>query len=74
MSESMDRNLKFHERMAIHGHILVCKGCHHIKKQLSLVGTAIKHQRELAKEISAEDLHLSPEAKARIKQRLTDSN
>ena len=72
MSESIDRKLRLHEWLAIRGHVLVCKGCRMAKKQLAIVGAALKRQRESSEGLSPEQLQLSPQARARIKQQLSD--
>lgn len=65
-SESMDRKLQMHERLAIRGHHLVCWSCRQFEKQLWFMRKVFEasSQRELA---SLDD---GPKLDDEVKQRL----
>ena len=70
VSESMDRDMAFHQRLAIRAHLLVCKFCSRYRKQLLFIRAALQLQEE--REGSHDPtIRLTPEARRRIKDGLS---
>lgn len=73
LSDSFDRKLAWHERVALRGHLFVCTVCPALHRQLKQVQSLTKRVRQLEKESFATDLtqvpapKLSEEARARLK-------
>ena len=70
VSESLDRELPFSQRLGIRIHFLMCKICPEAKKQMLFIKEAMGR---LAAEITGQesDVYLSPEARDRIKLALS---
>ena len=67
ISESMDRDLPFMQRLGIRGHLLMCKHCTRYRRQLLFIRDAIQHYLdEIENEESVPPASLSPEALERI--------
>ena len=49
-SESFERKLLLHERLALQGHVLVCWSCRQFGKQLRLISQAFQKLHQLEKE------------------------
>lgn len=45
-SESLERKLRLHERLAIRGHQLGCWSCRQFEKQLRFMRNALRHLKE----------------------------
>ncbi len=71
MSDSLDRQLTWSERLALKGHQAVCRGCRRARRQLLILQQAIRKSLDIA--AAAGDQTLSPEARDRIRQALKDS-
>ncbi len=71
MSDSLDRRLTWSERVALKGHVAVCRGCRRARQQLLILRQTIRKSLEIAS--AAGDEMLSPEARDRIRQALKDS-
>ncbi len=69
-SDAMDRQLRWHERMALGGHFLVCRVCRKLRQQLNFLGSANQYSTKDTPEI--ENCHLSPDALHRIRERLEE--
>ncbi|WP_186776246.1 anti-sigma factor family protein [Rubripirellula reticaptiva] len=67
MSESLDRRLRLHERMALHGHLFACRSCPVLKRQLDLI-------RRISGRNSDPNVTLSESAKQRCKAAIRDAN
>ena len=67
ISESMDRDLTFMQRLGIRAHLLMCKHCTRYRRQLLFIRDAIQHYLdEVENEESVPPVSLSPEALERI--------
>ena len=67
ISESMDRDLPFMQRLGIRAHLLMCKHCTRYRRQLLFIRDAIQHYLdEVENEESVPPVSLSPEALERI--------
>ncbi len=71
MSDSLDRRLTWSERVALKGHVAVCRGCRRARRQLLILQQTMRKSFESAD--AASDEMLSPEARDRIRQALKDS-
>ncbi len=71
MSDSLDRQLSWSERMALRGHVAVCRGCRRARRQLLILQQAMRKSLDVAD--AAGDEMLSSEARDRIRQALKDS-
>ncbi|MGB7327797.1 MAG: hypothetical protein WBD31_23165 [Rubripirellula sp.] len=67
MSESLDRRLRLHERVALRGHLVACRSCPMLKRQLGLI-------RRISGRNSAPNLLMSEAAKQRCKSAIRDAN
>ena len=71
ISESMDRQLPFGQRMALRMHLFMCKLCSRYRRQMVLIREAMRHYLE---EIEPSEpfvaISLSPEAREKIKRAL----
>lgn len=67
----MDQTLPLHERMMISMHLWMCKYCRRLKKQMLIIRKAVQAE-DLRDESDGSALSLPPDAKERIKQKLTD--
>lgn len=67
ISESMDRDLPFLQRIGIRAHLLMCKHCTRYRRQLLFIRDAIQHYLdEIENEESLPPVSLSPEAVERL--------
>lgn len=67
ISESMDRDLPFMQRLGIRAHLLMCKHCTRYRRQLLFIRDAIQHYLdEIENEESVPPVSLSPEALERL--------
>jgi hypothetical protein len=67
-SEAMDRRLSFFEKLGLRLHLLLCKWCRRYGAQLKFLRSAARQCQEHE---SGQGPHkLTPEARARIKQKL----
>ena len=71
MSDSLDRRLTWVERVALEGHVAVCRGCRRARRQLLILQQTMRKSLDTAD--AAGDEMLSPEARDRIRQALKDS-
>ncbi len=71
MSDSLDRHLTWSERVALKGHVAVCRGCRRARLQLLILQQAIRKSLQIA--YTAGDEMLSSRARDRIRQALKDS-
>ena len=76
VSESMERKLSFRQRVGVRIHLLMCSLCSRFRRQLLFL-------REIAQQLDDQTdrhdephdaLHLSPEARLRIKKALQDED
>ncbi len=71
ISESMDSELTFGQRMAVRMHLFMCKFCSRYRRQMVLIREAMRHYLE---EIEPSEpllsTTLSPEAREKIKRAL----
>lgn len=68
MSDSLDRRLAGWERVALWGHVVVCRACRTARRQLHILQRGLRDS--LGEGGAAGDEALSPEARDRIKQAL----
>lgn len=67
ISESMDRDLPFMQRLGIRAHLLMCKHCTRYRRQLLFIRDAFQHYLdEIENEESVPPVSLSPEALERL--------
>ncbi len=71
MSDSLDRRLTWVERVALEGHVAVCRGCRRARRQLLILQQTMRKSLDNAS--AAGDEMLSAEARDRIRQALKDS-
>ncbi|HSH96803.1 MAG: zf-HC2 domain-containing protein [Methylophilaceae bacterium] len=71
ISQSLDRQLTLGERLSLRFHLVFCDMCTAFKRQLGVIGSAVKRYR-LAIE-NNQDIQLSKEAKARISNTIQSS-
>jgi hypothetical protein len=65
-SRELDEPLGKLERMALYGHLLLCKSCRRFHRQLGLIRAAIQLRERRRAEILLDDVLLSTEARQRI--------
>lgn len=73
ISESLDNELPFHQRLGVWTHLLMCRYCSRYRKQLLFIEKAISQIVDGEKDglgPSHADPPLSPEARERIRQAL----
>jgi len=65
VSQSLDRRLSWHERLALRAHLWVCDACARFKRQMTFLRAAMRRtDRPL--------LTLTPDARKRIGRRLRE--
>ena len=69
VSQSMDASLPFHHRMAVQMHLLMCRYCARVRRQLIMLRKMGRHvdSDQAATEMTGK---LSQETKVRMKERL----
>lgn len=65
-SDSLDRRLDIHERLALRGHQFVCWSCRQFEKHLHVMRQTLSHGRKQ----QAEELDAGPELSNDVKNRL----
>jgi hypothetical protein len=71
VSESMDRDLPFRQRLSMRLHLLMCSLCSRFRRQILFLRDAAHSFGEASEEGELlADVQLSPEARARIKETL----
>ncbi len=73
ISEGLDRDLPFGERLAVRLHAVSCGPCRRYRKQLALLREAFKRCWTGSASLAAPGESLSDEAHRRIEQTLADS-
>lgn len=71
VSMSMDQSLPLYERMMISVHLWMCKYCRRLKKHMLVIRKAVQVE-DLTGEYGGATLSLPPDARKRIKKKLTD--
>ena len=71
ISESLDRELPFYQRIGIRMHLLMCKLCSRYRRQLLLMRETIRLQTASSEDIESE-IVLPPGARERIKHLIHD--
>jgi len=71
ISESLDRNLPFHQRIGIRMHLLMCKLCSRYRRQLLLLRETIRLEVAKSEDIESATA-LPPGARERIKRSIRD--
>ncbi len=71
MSDSLDRRLSWTERVALRGHVAVCRACRRARRQLLILQQTMRKSLETA-DANGDEM-LSPEARDRIRQALKDA-
>lgn len=66
VSESFERKLNWHEKLAIKGHAIVCWSCRQFARQLQFIRSAMNRRSNL----ELEDLSTGPTMPESTKQRL----
>ncbi len=69
-SESRDRELGAMERMGMHMHLWICKGCRRFTQHMELLGQAMRMAGKEPERIGDPDARLSQEAGDRIRSAL----
>ncbi len=72
ISESMDRNLPFYQRMLIRMHLLMCKYCARFQQQVVMLREFCRSY-QLDENFSDPTVILSPDARERIRNTLKSS-
>jgi hypothetical protein len=71
VSESLDGKLPLHKRLSVRFHLLMCKACQQMVRQMELLRAAARHYESKGDEkLSADQVALSKKASARILARL----
>ena len=74
-SESFERRLDFHERVAMRFHVVLCRSCRRFRKQLELLHEAFRNLSQSHPDHSdLVPIGLSDEMKERIKARLREQS
>ncbi|BBO69410.1 hypothetical protein DSCA_33400 [Desulfosarcina alkanivorans] len=69
VSQSLDGPLPFHHRMAVRIHLMMCRYCARVRRQLILL-RAMSRQVDSDPSTPRDAAALSPEARLRIKEKL----
>jgi hypothetical protein len=69
VSESMDRNLPFFQRMGMRIHLLMCRLCAENRRQFLILRKLMRHCDEHGEDIES-SATLTPEARERVKRSL----
>jgi len=72
VSDSLDRDLSFRQRMGVRLHLMMCGMCRAYEQQVLLLRKIVHQYGKQMAEGENSDEHLSEEAKARIKHKLSD--
>jgi hypothetical protein len=73
LSREQDEPLGLTERLAVRGHLLVCRSCRRFRRQLQFLRLAL-HRRDGERDESGPEQHsLSPEARARIERVIAET-
>lgn len=72
ISESMDRDLPFSQRVLIRMHLLMCKYCRMGKEQFKIIRAASRYEELYGRELDA-SRSLSREGKERLKEFLKNN-
>lgn len=73
-SQELDGKISKGESCALYLHMLICANCKHFWKQIRWIQTAVQERDEyLVSGSESPDDRLSPEARERIQQALTES-
>ena len=73
ISESLDRPLRFRERLALRIHLLYCTGCRRFRTHLALMRRWMRIDEPATQAAAAHPLaHLSATARARIEARIDE--
>lgn len=67
VSEFMDRNLPFHQRIGIRIHMMMCEFCFRYRRQLLLIRETIRLHASQIEDVQPSTI-LPPEARERIKE------
>jgi len=67
ISESLDRDLPFRQRVALRGHVFRCKFCSRYRKQLRFVRDLMMQYSKREEGVLFPDLSLSAESRERMK-------
>ena len=74
VSESMERQLPFRQRMQVRVHLMLCRLCAGFARQIRLLRRAAKQDSErVAADVSTPGVALSQEAREQIKAALRES-
>ncbi len=73
MSRGMDERLGVAERVALRGHLLVCRSCRRFARQVALVHAVVRGRAARGEEAVAGDEGLGEEARARIARALGEA-
>ena len=71
-SDSYDRKLVWHEKLALKGHLLVCTVCRKLHKQLRFLDQTHHHLCEKHSDLAG--CHLSQDAEERIRQAIQEES
>jgi hypothetical protein len=69
-SESLDRNLRLRQRLALRIHLLMCPPCARLRRHLLFLRDAARRLQGEADRGDGDQAGLSPEARERIKRAL----
>ena len=67
VSDSLDRDLRWPERVAVRAHVLICRSCRGFKRQLLFLRDAVNKLEMPPLRGEFDDVQLSPEARERIR-------
>lgn len=71
VSDSLDRDLPFMQRLAVRIHLMMCRTCSAFRRRMQFLRTVVSHATPAEADPS---LKLSPEAKDRIKRQFDEGD
>jgi hypothetical protein len=74
ISRELDEPLGLPERLAVRGHVLVCRSCRRFRRQLQFLRVALQRQNARFEQDGFEQDALSPQARARIERALMEAD
>lgn len=72
-SYELEERLSLADRLALRGHLLVCRSCRTLRSQLQFLRTAMRRKHARPEHLNLDLGRLSPEARQRILQALSES-
>jgi hypothetical protein len=73
-SRQLEEPLGLPERLAVRGHLLVCRSCRRFRRQVQFLRLALQRQNARLEQAGVDLEALSPEARARIERALMEAD